>query len=111
MARTRPRQSAVPSLTEHGETALIVGYGKLAELFLQSILEFAPDRLRIVGVLGRTEHHTGRTMHGLPVLGTPQEVASVLQNLEVHGVTVDRIVVCTAFETLPAGSTKGTARG
>jgi lipopolysaccharide/colanic/teichoic acid biosynthesis glycosyltransferase len=102
MARTRPRQPAVPSLTEHGETALIVGYGKLAELFLQSVLEFAPDRLRIVGVLGRTDHHTGRTMHGLPVLGTPQEAASVLQNLEVHGVTVDRIVVCAAFETLPA---------
>ena len=56
MARARVSfaEPAAPSLTAHGETVLIVGYGKLAELFLQSVAELASDRVRIAGVLGRT---------------------------------------------------------
>ena len=35
----------------------------------------------------------GRSVHSHPVLGRPDELASTLQRLEVHGVFVDRIVV------------------
>ena len=101
LVRDRRRQQATPSLAAGGETVLVVGSGKLAELFLQSVADLAPDRVRIAGVLGRTDRHTGRIMRGHSILGTPQQIAGVLRDLEVHGVLVDRVVVCTAYESLP----------
>jgi lipopolysaccharide/colanic/teichoic acid biosynthesis glycosyltransferase len=82
------------------ETVLVVGLNRITELYLQSVAEFAADRVKIAGILGNNERHTGRLIQQHEVLGTPEAVASVLLNLEVHGVSVGRIVVTTAFERL-----------
>ncbi len=98
--RDRPVQLKTPATAEGGETVLVAGLNRLTELYLRSVAEFAPNRVRIAGLLGRGERHTGRFVHRHPVLGTPEQVASVLRDLEVHGVFVDRIVVTSAFDKL-----------
>jgi lipopolysaccharide/colanic/teichoic acid biosynthesis glycosyltransferase len=82
------------------ENVLLVGLNPIAELYLEAAVEFPESRVRVVGLLGRGERHTGRLIQQHKVLGTPEDVVAILRDLEVHGVVVDRIVVTTAFERL-----------
>jgi lipopolysaccharide/colanic/teichoic acid biosynthesis glycosyltransferase len=82
------------------ETVLVVGLGTLADLYLRSVAQFAPDRVQIAGVLGDNVRHIGRSFHGHQIWGTPEQIACALRGLEIHGVFVDRIVVATAIERL-----------
>ena len=84
------------------ETVLVVGINHISELYLLGVAEFAAHRTAIAGLLGRSERHSGRIVQQQKVLGTPEEVLTVLRELEVHGVFVSRIVVTVAFSTLSA---------
>ncbi len=98
-ARGRP-QSVAPSLSNPPETLLVVGLDAIAELFLRSVEEFAPDHVKVAGLLGPAERHRGRLLRRYPVVGVPEELDRVLSELEVHGVSVDRIVITTTFGQL-----------
>lgn len=98
----RERSAELKALTDASgyETVLIVGLGGLAGFYLRSVAQFARDRVRIAGLLDDNDRHVGRSIHGHPILGTPEQIAGALRGLEIHGVFVDRIVVATAFEKL-----------
>ena len=101
-ARAKPVQLvATPRPVTAAETILVVGLTRLTDLYLRSVAEFAPERVRVAGLLVRSPQHAGRSVHHYDVLGTPDQVASVVRDLEAHGVTIDRIVVTMAFDTLP----------
>ena len=82
------------------ESVLVVGLNAVAELFLKSVQEFAGERVKVAGLLGRAERHRGRLLRLIPVLGLPEEVESILAELEVRGVMIQRIVVTTTFDGL-----------
>jgi lipopolysaccharide/colanic/teichoic acid biosynthesis glycosyltransferase len=82
------------------ETVLVVGVNAVAELFLLSAKELAPQRIQVAGVLTEERSMRGRSIQQRPVLGTVEELQHILQSLEVHGVMVDRIVVATPAERL-----------
>ena len=82
------------------QCVLVVGINRLSELYLQAVAEAAPGQVKIAGLLGRANRHTGRLVANYPVLGTPENIQAVLDSLEIHGVTVDSIVVSSPFETL-----------
>jgi lipopolysaccharide/colanic/teichoic acid biosynthesis glycosyltransferase len=97
------RARAVPGpmlLDDSQETLLVVGVGPVAELFLRSVKEFAHDRIRIAGILGRDEYQSGRLYQNQTILGAPEDVAAVIRKLEVHGLFVNRVVVTVAFDQL-----------
>lgn len=108
----RPRIDSVPLATgplpvdsPPFATVLIVGLNSLTELYLRAISEFGHEQVRIAGVLGRNERQTGRLVAGMPVLGQPEDVESVLHELKIHGVAVTRIVVVMPSDRLsPAAS-------
>jgi lipopolysaccharide/colanic/teichoic acid biosynthesis glycosyltransferase len=106
--RKRQRSANSGQPLDHGalEIVLVVGLNRITELYLLSAAEFAADRIRIAGILGNSERHTGRLVQQHKILGAPEEVESVLQDLEVHGVSVDRIVVTSAFEHLSSNARK-----
>ncbi|HMN38882.1 MAG TPA: sugar transferase [Hyphomicrobium sp.] len=95
-------QSSAPARPQvsRQESVLIVGVTTLSELYLRSISQFAPGRIRVEGLLGSTDQFVGSSIQRLPILGTPEEIAAVLRKLEIHGVAVDRIVVANPFEQL-----------
>lgn len=94
----------IPAVAAKGgagyETILVVGLGRLTDLYLRAVAQFAPDRLRIAGLLASGDPHVGRVVRGHSIVGTPERVAKALRILEIHGVFVDRIVVAVAFEKL-----------
>jgi len=101
-ARAKPAQLvAAPRPSDAAETVLVVGLSRLTELYLRSVAEFAPERVRIAGLLVHNPEHAGRIVNQYEVLGTPDQVAATLRDLEAHGVAVNRIVVTTAFDRLP----------
>jgi lipopolysaccharide/colanic/teichoic acid biosynthesis glycosyltransferase len=77
-----------------------VGVNTITELFLLSAKEFAPQRLRVAGILAEESNMRGRAIQQKPVLGTVGELQEILQSLEVHGVAVDRIVVTASADRL-----------
>ncbi len=99
-ARGQAVQLMAQAHAERNETVLVVGLSMLTEFYLRSVAEFAPNRVIIAGLLGRNDRHTGRFVHRCPILGIPENVASVLCDLDVHGVYVERIVVTVAFDKL-----------
>lgn len=79
---------------------LIVGVNNLTELYLSSVAEFAPAQLTVVGILSSGRGLHGRLIRQHRVLGSPDDISPILAELELHGVTVDQIVVMQPFEQL-----------
>jgi len=84
------------------DTVLVIGLNGVTELYLAWVAKFTRDHTQIAGILACSERQTGRIVQQHPILGTPEKVLSVLRELEVHGVFVDRIVVTEAFDRLSA---------
>ena len=82
------------------QQVLVVGVNDLTELYLSSAAEFAPAKLAVVGILSRGRGLHGRFLRQYRVLGAPEDISRVVAQLELHGITVDRIVVMQAFEQL-----------
>jgi lipopolysaccharide/colanic/teichoic acid biosynthesis glycosyltransferase len=82
------------------EHILIVGVNDLTDLYLRSVAEFASADITVVGILSRERALQRRLMRQHKILGAPKDIQQVLAQLEVHGVTVDRIAVMQSFEQL-----------
>lgn len=85
--------------------ALIVGLSRLTETYLQSLRELAHNKVKVVGILGRSERHIGRLAASHRILGTPDQIKEVLATLEVHGVCVEMVII-----TVPASQLSQQAR-
>ena len=81
-------------------TVLIAGVSRLTEIYIQAAAELFPGRIRIAGLLGRSDRQVGRLIAAHPILGVPEDIEAVLESLEVHGINVDRIVVASTFGEL-----------
>ena len=98
--RNRRHTAEVLEKSPEGESVLVLGLNAVAELFLQSVAEHGGNRISVAGVIGRNERQTGATFRSHKVLGVPEDIVSIIKELEVHGVMVERIVVTVAFEQL-----------
>ena len=102
-ARQRRKSSAalmrVPAKS-YETTVLVVGVTRLTEAYIQALAELASGRVRLAGLVGRTDRHVGRLVASHPILGVPEDIESILNGLDVHGVTIDRIVVAAPFSDL-----------
>jgi lipopolysaccharide/colanic/teichoic acid biosynthesis glycosyltransferase len=99
VSHDRGVRSAPAQHSEGVETVLVIGLNKLTELYFQCLAELDAGRVRIAGLLG-DRVRVGLSVHSYPVLGTPEQVASVLRRLELHGVFVDRILVAVPRDDL-----------
>ena len=102
----RQRRRTSEALRQAAEKAqqlnvLVVGVGRLTEAYIQALAELGMGRVKVAGIVGSAHRHVGRLVANHPVLGQAEDVEGVLNRLEVHGVTIDRIVVAMPFERLP----------
>jgi lipopolysaccharide/colanic/teichoic acid biosynthesis glycosyltransferase len=100
----RRRQTQLTSIGAEAvgarDTVLVVGINSIAELYLHSVAEYGADRVVVAGLLGRNERHSGRIVQQQKILGTPEEVVTILRDLDVHGVFVNRILLTVPFDSL-----------
>ena len=100
----RPAMLKAPVTGQPLETVVVVGINAMTDLYMRTISDLAADRMRVAGLLGRDDEQRGLSLRQVPVLGTPDEILTVLNNLEVHGVNVDRIVVAVRMSDLSAAA-------
>jgi lipopolysaccharide/colanic/teichoic acid biosynthesis glycosyltransferase len=103
-------RTSQPVLSEavKGEVVLVLGVSWVAELFLRAINEH--DHISIAGIIGPKSEHRGRLFHTHPILGTPDELRTVLQRLEMHGVFINKIVVATPVARLSSEAQQALSR-
>ena len=103
LARHERKASAAFLEMAHGApalTVLIAGISRLTEVYIQAAVELFPGKIKIAGLLGRNDRHVGRLIAAHPILGVPEDIEPVLDSLDVHGISVDRIVVASTFSNL-----------
>ncbi|PCI01656.1 MAG: nucleotide sugar dehydratase [Alphaproteobacteria bacterium] len=61
---------------------LIIGAEDSAELFIRSIKHNPNSAYRILGILDPRADRQGRTIHGVKVLGKPEDLGQVVENLD-----------------------------
>jgi lipopolysaccharide/colanic/teichoic acid biosynthesis glycosyltransferase len=84
------------------ENILIVGVSDLSWFYIQIIEEFCADVYHVVALIDDSRSLQGRFVHGYPVAGRIQDLERVLDEYEVHGVSIHRIVL--AFEPNALGT-------
>jgi lipopolysaccharide/colanic/teichoic acid biosynthesis glycosyltransferase len=100
VVRSQQPARGAPMMATPRNTVLIVGVNTITDLFLRSVAEYAPPDFKVAGVLASNPRQRGRMLQQHRILGAPEDVADILRTLEVHGVSVNRIVVTTPFPQL-----------
>lgn len=72
---------------------LLVGAGDAAEEFIRSLSRATDASYRIVGILSESEGRVGRNIHGVPVLGTMDNISNVIAALEKRGDAPQRLIL------------------
>jgi hypothetical protein len=91
-----------PPTADAPENILVVGINLIAELYLRSVAEFSAGRVQVMGLLAEKGQNTGRLVQRHRILGRPEQIASILGDLQVHGVPISRVVVTLPFDELSA---------
>jgi lipopolysaccharide/colanic/teichoic acid biosynthesis glycosyltransferase len=99
----RKRASTLNAPAKPSEVnVLIVGLTRLTDAYLQALDDFGSARIAVAGIVARAERHVGRLVASHPILGAPEDIESILDRLELHGVAIDRIVVAAPFSDIAA---------
>ncbi len=64
------------------QTAVLVGNGETAELFLTAHERVSASPYRVVGLIALSSKHVGRRVHGLDIFGAVENAESALKRLE-----------------------------
>lgn len=80
--------------------ALIIGVNHLTELYLEAAAEYASRTLHVVGLLTDRKELHGRVLRRQKILGTPEDLLAVIRQLDIHGVSLNRILVVQPHEQL-----------
>ena len=75
------------------EHIILIGANDLSAFYIKFIRAYSPIYYRIVAVLDDELSLFGRTLVGVPVVATVQNIERTIDEFEVHGVHTDRIVV------------------
>ena len=72
---------------------LLVGAGNAAEEFIRSLKRTPNASYRIVGIVSETISRVGRNIHGISVLGTTENINTVILDLERSGNKPQRLIL------------------
>lgn len=72
---------------------LLVGAGDEAEQFVRSLARTAHAPYRVVGIVARNVDRVGREIRGVPVLGTVERLADIVDDLKAKGRAPQRLVL------------------
>ena len=91
--RRGPRRLWIKSYLVETHTVL-VGANEVALSYLKMLDAFNVDQTNIVAILDRNPKLFGRALYGHPIIGPPSAIVRVVNEYRVHGVEIDRILIC-----------------
>lgn len=72
---------------------LLMGAGDEADLFLRAIGANPQAPFRVVGIIGENDKRVGRSLHGIEVLGTIDQLPAIMDKLRTRGKAPSRLVL------------------
>jgi O-antigen biosynthesis protein WbqV len=94
-ARLRHAGRAGPLTDTPAQSVLLVGAGDGTDLFIRALSHERGVAYRVMGILSLRSRQMGRRIHGVPVLGTAEDAASVLDGLRDEGRLPALVVLAT----------------
>ena len=86
VAYQRFRTPSSSRLPEAGlPSALLVGTGEDADLFLRALAQDRRQPFRVVGLIARSARQVGRRIQGYPIMGSLDDTATILARLRLEG--------------------------
>ena len=82
------REELRPMSAEGVKRVLIVGAGNAAEAIIREIHRMRVERYRVIGLVDDDPHKKGLLMHGVPVLGTTEDIRLVCEDREVQEIII-----------------------
>lgn len=80
---------------------LLIGLNSLTDLFIKSVEETGATNCRVVAVFDPNKGGGDVRLHRVKVYRDEVDLATLIGELAVHGVFVNRLVLATPLETLP----------
>ena len=87
------RQPGRATSVENVTTAILVGTGETAELFLGALARFSAAPYRVVGLMALSARHTGRRIHGHDIIGAVDQAEIALARLEKGDKLPDLLII------------------
>ncbi|MFP3937577.1 MAG: polysaccharide biosynthesis protein [Phycisphaerae bacterium] len=82
------REQLRPVSAEGARRVLIVGAGNAAETIIREIFRMPVERYRVVGLVDDDPAKQGIFIHGVPVLGATEDIASICREKEVEEIII-----------------------
>ena len=86
-------QRAEPPDHSAAEHIIMIGSSRLTSLYIKLLQAHAAAQRHVVAVLDNNPKLFGRTMCGVPVVGSADQLDAVIEEFAVHGVHTDRVIV------------------
>jgi lipopolysaccharide/colanic/teichoic acid biosynthesis glycosyltransferase len=80
---------------------IMIGVSRLTAIYMKFLDAMAPGAHKIIAVLDDAARLSGRSIHGVRVLGPPSELESVIEEFAVHGIQIDQVVIGMNSNDLP----------
>ena len=77
----------------HADNIVLIGATRLSSLYCRMIKAYAPHKHKIVAILDSDPKMTGKAVDGIRVVGSPEQLGSMIHEFGEHGIVVGRILV------------------
>jgi lipopolysaccharide/colanic/teichoic acid biosynthesis glycosyltransferase len=89
-ARESPRDTRRDATLEH---IIMIGATRFTALYIKFLDAWNRGRRRVVAVLDADPTMIGRSIEGIRIAGTPQQLQLIVDEYVLHGVEIDRVLV------------------
>jgi O-antigen biosynthesis protein WbqV len=76
---------------------LLVGAGDEADLFMRAVSANPQSPFHVVGIVGENAKRVGRSIHGIEVLGSIEDLSAIVQKLRARGRAPSRLILTRAI--------------
>lgn len=71
-----------------GVKTILVGAGSFGEQFIRDINREHREKFNILGIIDESQKHLDRTIHGIPVIGTVEELGNAIYELSAEQIII-----------------------
>src|SRR6185312_1683182 len=104
VTRTGSHERRASDYQMRRERIIVIGANRLAASFISMLRAYAPNQEGVVAVLEEKASSIGRSLGGVQVLGTPQELDVIVAEFSVHGIHVDRVILAGDTDLLSSAA-------
>jgi lipopolysaccharide/colanic/teichoic acid biosynthesis glycosyltransferase len=87
------RQASMPARPISKQNVILIGLNDLSVLFIKFLQTVAPSRWQIIALLDGDPRLLNRSVHGIRVFGSPEHLATLIDEFGVHGLRTDRVIL------------------